>query len=642
MASSATDRGEKRHRIIFQPEGKRGEFPPGTTILDAARDVGVDIESICGGKLTCGKCQVIIEQGMENLSPVTEDEQRLLDKKKAGKNYRLACVTQFFGDVVVYVPEESRGGEQIILKEGVELSVSIDPAVKKYYLELSRPHLKDDLGDLERILKALKEDYGIEGVDIDFEVLRKMPDVLRNSDWKVTVSIWNDREIIDVEPGYKVEESYGLAVDIGTTTVVGYLTDLRTGEIIAVDSMMNPQVTYGEDVMSRITFAMQNPDGLEKLSSKIIDGLNKILQNTCDQAGIKTDQVSDMTIVGNTGMHHIFLKINPEHIAMAPYVPALHRSHDVKARDLGLNITEGGYVHVLPIEAGWVGADNVAVLISTEPYLQEEMWLVIDIGTNGEIVLGNKDRLMSCSAAAGPALEGAHIKYGMRAATGAIERIRIDSETLEPEYKTIGDAPPRGICGSGIIDAAAELYRTGIVSKNGRFNLDLDTPRVREVDGTPEYVIAWADETSIGHDIVMTQKDIREIQLAKGAMSAGSQILMKEMGLEKVDRVIVAGAFGNYIDKVSALTIGLVPDVPLDRIESVGNAAGVGARIALISREKRNEANEIARRVEHIKLAVHPDFEKEFTKAMFFPHMERKRYPHHEEILKLREKGVEE
>ncbi len=626
----------EKHRIIFQPEGKRGEFPEGTTILDAAREVGVDIEAICGGKLTCGKCQVVIEQGMEHLSEITDDEKRLLDRKKAGKNYRLACVTKFHGDVVVYVPEESRGGEQIILKEGVELSVAVNPAVKKYYLELSKPHLKDDLGDLERILNALKEDYGIEDVELDYHVLRKMPDVLRNAEWKVTVSIWNDREIVDIQEGYRAEESYGLGVDIGTTTVVGYLTDLRTGEVLAVDSMMNPQVTYGEDVMSRITFAMQHEDGLKKLNQKIIDGLNKILESVCREAGISPDEVSEMTVVGNTAMHHIFLKINPEHIAMAPYVPALHRSHDVKARDLGLKIAEGGYVHVLPIEAGWVGADNVAVLIATEPYNQDEMVLVIDIGTNGEIVLGNREKLVSCSAAAGPALEGAHIKHGMRAATGAIERIRIDPKTFEPEYETIGNAKPRGICGSGIIDAAAELYRTGIVKKNGRFNLNLNTDRVREVDGNPEYVIAWAEETAIGHDIVMTQKDIREIQLAKGAMCAGAHILIKELGVEHVDKVIVAGAFGNYIDKISALLIGLVPDVPVERIESVGNAAGVGARIALISREKREEANKIAREVEHIKLAVHPSFEKEFSMAMYFPHMDRKRYPGHEEVLNLR------
>uniref|UniRef100_UPI0025BD6F44 ASKHA domain-containing protein n=1 Tax=Ferroglobus sp. TaxID=2614230 RepID=UPI0025BD6F44 len=452
----------------------------------------------------------------------------------------------------------------------------------------------------------------------------------------VTVTIWNDREIIDVEPGYRAENVYGLAVDIGTTTVVGYLTDLRTGKVLAVDSMMNPQVTYGEDVMSRITYAMQNPEGLEQLNRKIIDGINEILKNVCDQAGIKPEEVSEVTIVGNTAMHHIFLKIEPKYLSLAPYVPALHKSYDVKARDLGLNISKGGYVHVLPIEAGWVGADNVAVLIATEPYKRDEMCLVIDIGTNGEIVLGNKERLISCSAAAGPALEGAHIKHGMRAATGAIERIRIDPETFEPEYKTIGNAPPRGICGSGIIDAAAELYRVGIVKKNGRFNLDLDTPRVRVADGQPEYVIAWANETAIGHDIVITQKDIREIQLAKGAMCAGAHILMKEMGVESVDRVIVAGAFGNYIDKISALIIGLVPDVPVDRIESVGNAAGVGARLALISKEKRREANEIARKVEHIKLAVHPDFEREFSMAMYFPHMDKKRYPRHEEVLRLR------
>ncbi len=631
-------------KIVFQPEGKRGSFPKGTTILEAAREVGVDIEAICGGKLVCGKCMVVIEQGADNLSPMVEDEKRLLEKRLAKKsikeNYRLACVTKFYGDLVVYVPEESRGGEQVILKEGVELPVSIDPVVKKYYVELSKPSLKDDLGDFERLMKVLKEDYGFENLSIDYEALKKMPDVFREADWKVTVSIWNDREIIDVEAGFSVEDSYGLAIDIGTTTVVGYLTNLRDGKVVAVDSMMNPQVSFGEDVMSRITYAMQYEDGLEKLNQKIIEGINQIIKNVCEKAKIKPEQISEVTIVGNTGMHHIFLKINPKHIAIAPYIPALHASIDIKARDLGLNIAKGGYVHVLPIEAGWVGADNVAVLIATEPYKQDEMWLIIDIGTNGEIVLGNKERLISCSAAAGPALEGAHIKFGMRAATGAIERIRINPETFEPRYKTIGNTKPRGICGSGIIDIASELYRVGIVKKNGRFNLNIDTERVREVNGIPEYVIAWKDETAIGQDITITQQDVREIQLAKGAMCAGAQILMQEIGVKSVDRVIIAGAFGNYIDKISALIIGLVPEVSVDKIESVGNAAGVGARIALISKEKREEANKIARKVEHIKLAVHPRFEKEFSMAMYFPHMDRKRYPRHEEILKLRGEEV--
>lgn len=631
-------------KVIFQPSGRRGEIDEGMTLLDAARHLGVDIESICGGKGTCGKCKVRIEEGyfekdamdsrMSHLTPLTEVEKKFI-KPDEGPNMRLACAAELRGDVKVFVPEKSRAGKQIVRKAAKELSIKLDPAVKKYYLEIKKPSLHDlTVGDYERIIEALKNQYGLKGLTMDYMTLKSLQDILRKGNWNITVSVWMEREIIKVEPGF-VESSYGLAVDIGTTTVVGYLCDLNTGKVINTESMMNPQVPYGEDVMSRITYAMMNPDGLERMQKAIIDGLNEIIERVSSDLRVNGrnggEAIVDMTVVFNTAMHHIFLGFNPEYIGRSPFIPAIQHSLNIKARDMGIKINPASYIHVLPIEAGFVGADNVGVLIAEEPYNMNEKVLIIDIGTNGELLLGNKERVCSTSCATGPAFEGAQIKFGMRAAPGAIEKVRIDPLTKEPQYKVIGKADwhthlekvdAKGICGSGIIDAVAEMFKAGIIDKTGKFNMELNTPRVRrDVDGKPEYVLAWADETSIGTDITINQADVRALQLAKAALYAGAKLMMKKMGIERLDKVILAGAFGSYIDKESALTLGMFPDCDINNVYAVGNAAGDGARMALLNLSKRQEADERARWVEFVEIAVEPEFQKEFMQAMHIPHM---------------------
>jgi len=404
---------------------------------------------------------------------------------------------------------------------------------------------------------------------------------------------------------------------------------------------MNPQVAYGEDVMSRISYSVKSEEGLRQLNQAIIKGLNQVAGRAAVKAGIKRSDIVDMTVVGNTCMHHIFLNIDPRYLGKTPFSPSVHHSLDIKARDLGIKISPGAYVHVLPIEAGFVGADNVGVLIAEEPYNQEETLLIIDIGTNGELILGNRNKLLSASCATGPAFEGAEIKHGMRAAPGAIERVKIDPKTKEVQFKIIGNErwsngaknlKARGICGSGIFDIAAQMFLAGIIDKSGRFSNRLKTPRLRKSGKELEFVIAWAKETSIEGDIVVCQSDIRAIQLAKGAMYAGGRVLMNRLGVDSIDRVILAGAFGSYIDRESAAVIGLFPDCDLENVYAVGNAAGDGARIALLNVDKRKEADIMARRVEYVELTVEPDFNNIFTQALLFPHMEDK-FPHLKHIL---------
>jgi uncharacterized 2Fe-2S/4Fe-4S cluster protein (DUF4445 family) len=439
-----------------------------------------------------------------------------------------------------------------------------------------------------------------------------------------------DREILDVKPG-RVDQAFAVAVDIGTTTVAAYLCNLRSGEVVATHSMMNPQVTFGEDVMSRITFVMAHPeDGLEKMHRSIIDGLNDLLREMAAENNLRVEDLLELVVVGNTAMHHLFLKIHPEHIGVSPFTPAIHHSVDVKARDLGIRIHPSANVHVLPVEAGFVGADNVGVLIAEEPYRQDQMVLIIDVGTNGELVMGNRKHLVSSSCATGPALEGAHIKFGMRAAPGAIERITIDPETLAVNFKVIGQeewnlarriSSAKGICGSGIIDGMADLFRAGIIDRSGRFQKEVSSPRFRLADGKPEFVIAWKEETSIGKEITIGQQDVRSVQLAKGALYTGAKLMMKRLGIERLDRVILAGAFGSYIDPVKAMILGMFPDCDLEKVYAVGNAAGDGARIALLNRDKRKEADEMARQVEYIELTIESDFQMAFMEAMQIPHM---------------------
>ena len=1131
--------GEENERclVIFQPSGCRGYIEKGKTLKEASIALGVDIEGVCGEKAICGTCKVRIEEGdfekygirstRENLSPMGPSERKFFNLQQEGQGYRLACQTQILGDVVIFVPEESRMGKQVVRKAATDRPIELNPAVKKYYVELEKATLVDTLGDWERLTNELNKKYNLSNLNIDYQVLMELQNAVRDGDWKVTASVWQGKEVIKVEPGL-VEKAYGLAVDVGTSTVAGYLCDLTDGSVVTTGSMMNPQVVYGEDVMSRISFTMTNPNGLEILNGAIIDGLNGIAEEVSAAAGIRRQDIVDMSIVGNTCMQHIYLNTDPKYIGRSPFPPALHHSMDLKARDWGLKIapeveisgkgiyppcqvecpagvngqdflyliaqskfrealelvrmaipfagvlgrvcthpcetecergnvddplslrslhrfiadyefkegrekatpvektkeesiaiigsgpsglacafelikngypvtvfeaapqcggmmrygipeyrlpkqilddeigyieelgieiktnspvksledlfnqgykaiflgtgawksqklnipdentegviyaldflnkvnsgekvelenkvavigggsvaidaarlslrlgvkevsliclestdltckdrmpaqdleieqaeeegvvvhpslgvkkiltergkivgletvncvsvidsegkfapefsegpaptinantvivaigqrpdekdfdgldkmptgtvkvdettfetnipgvfaggdvvsgpadvisavaagkeaaisielylaemdlkesrpaplerieevpkegvekeareampvlepekrkvsaevelgfeekmaiqesqrclhcgvyaqkesseiaqargagikiSPGAYVHVLPIEAGFVGADNVGVLIAEEPYNQDSIELIIDIGTNGELILGNRERLISASCATGPAFEGAELKFGMRAAPGAIEKIEIDKETKEARFKVIDeerwntemeDVGAKGICGSGIIDAIPQLFLAGIIDKTGRFIKDFTSPRVRENDGQLEYVIAWANETSIGQDIVVCQDDIRAIQLGKGAMYAGAKVLMNTLGVDKLDKVILAGAFGSYIDKQSAAILGMFPDCHPDKVYSVGNAAGDGARMALLNVDKRKEADEFARQVEYIELTVAPEFEKTFVRSMWIPHM---------------------
>jgi uncharacterized 2Fe-2S/4Fe-4S cluster protein (DUF4445 family) len=644
----------RRHTVIFQPSGSRGNIDDGKTIMEASRELGVDIEGICGEKATCGKCKVRIEEGyfekygveskIEAVSPVGEGDRKFLSPQQLHSNYRLACQTHIHGDVVVFVPEESRTGKQVVRKEATIRDIKLKPAVKKYPVKLTPATLEDTLGDFERLQAELKKRFKLRELTIDYPALLSLQGVVRQGEWQVTVSVWMDKEIIRVEPG-AVAQGYGLAVDIGTTTVAGYLCDLNSGAVVATDSMMNPQVAYGEDVMSRISYAITRKNGLEQMSQAIIKGLNQVAGRAAAKAGIKRSDIVDLAVVGNTCMHHIFLNIDPRYIGKAPFPPSLHHSLDIKARDLGLKIAPGAYVYVLPIEAGFVGADNVGVLIAEEPYNQDSVELIIDIGTNGELILGNRKRLISASCATGPAFEGAEIRHGMRAAPGAIEKIVIDRDTREVRFKVIGkegwnteleEVGAKGICGSGIIDIAPQLFLAGIIDRTGRFVKGLESPRRRESNGEAEFVIAWAGETSIGQDIVICQEDIRNIQLAKGAMYAGTKIMMRTLGVEKLDKVILAGAFGSYIDKESAALLGLFPDCAPEKVYAVGNAAGDGARIALLNKDKRKEADKIARQVEYIELTLAPDFDKVFAQAMWLPHMKDK-FPNLEHLLPQKE-----
>jgi uncharacterized 2Fe-2S/4Fe-4S cluster protein (DUF4445 family) len=668
-------------RVIFQPSGRRGEVPKGVNIIEASRLLGVDIEALCGEKKVCGKCIVRVEEGhfekygitsgMAHVSPWQVEEEKFINPARKEKGFRLGCMATIENDILVFVPEESRAGKQVVSKAARDIHIEHNPAVRLYYVEVDPPTFEEPTADFERVCRGLEREYGLRNLTADIFTLRTLPDALREGKWGVTVSVWNDKEIVRFRPG-KHAHAYGMAIDVGTTTVAGYFCDLTTMEVIDTVSMMNPQCKYGEDVMARITFHMTTPGGLKRMSDDIIEGLNDIIGKAIEATHppkkkkkkkkgeegpveyveapeegktylrLALEDVEDITIGFNTAMHHILLGLNPEYVGLAPFPPVIHHSIDIKARDLGVNVNPSAYMFVLPNEAGFVGADNVGVLIAEEPYKHEENQLIIDIGTNGELVLGNRHKLISSSCATGPALEGAQLSYGMRAAPGAIERIEIDPETKEVNYKVIGrdawrkysepkEMKAKGICGSGILDVLAELYSSGVITKSGVFNKKglKDCARFRKNPDTnqPEFVLAWAEESSIDQDIVITQKDIRQIQLAKGALYAGCKLMVKRMGLEKLDKVKIAGAFGTHVDRTKALIMGLFPDCEIEMIQSVGNAAGDGCRAALLNTKKRVEANWCSRNVEYIELTVEPNFQQEFMEAMQMPHMT-DQFPH--------------
>jgi uncharacterized 2Fe-2S/4Fe-4S cluster protein (DUF4445 family) len=647
-------------QLVLLPSGRHGQVSPGANLLEAARSLGVEIESICGGRQTCGKCQVVVETGRFPKHGIDSSEEHLSAVGEVEREYcethgihgrRLACAAHVTGDVLVSVPEESQARKQIIAKAATDRVITVDPAVRQVYVEVGPARIDDSRGDWQRLQAALSEQWQLTGLRIEPEPLRGLQRALRKGRWAVTVTLWRDHIVQRVEPGY-VEGIHGLAVDVGSTTVVAHLCDLRTGAVLATESMMNPQVRYGEDLMSRVSYGMSEPQGVERMHRAIVRAVNELADKATRRAGLTPAAILDAVLVGNTVMHHLLLGIDPVELGGTPFALATSEAVDLPARDLGLEFHPSARVHVLPCIAGHVGADHVAVLLAEAPHQQDEQMLVIDVGTNAEMSLGGRERLLCASSPTGPAFEGAQITHGQRAAPGAIERVRIDPVSLEPRTRVIGhedwiegapapdlpaSAKATGICGSGIIEAVAELFLAGVLRPDGRFEESAveRSSRVRFAGRSGEYLLADAEHSTGGAPIVVTQSDVRAIQLAKAALYAGIKLLMQHHGITRVDGITLAGAFGSFIDPRHAMILGMIPDCALERVQAVGNAAGDGARIALLNVGQRAEAARLARWVQHVQTATEPTFQDEFVGAIAFPHASDE-FPHLEGILPAR------
>lgn len=592
------------YSVEFEPVGRRGRCPEGGSLLECARLLNVDLVSICGGAGACRRCRIQVVSGSVSL-PTAEDRDTFTDAElKLG--YRLACETYPQSDIRVLVPSESLTAPQRTQVEGLDLRVPPDPLARSLEVQLIPPSLKNPEPDDRNLWCALERDYGIGSGTIDLAVQQDLSSRLRNLGWNASV-VLRESEIIALNA--PSTRWMGLAVDIGTTKMALYLVDMKSGEIAASAGLMNPQISYGEDVVSRIYMAGQSAANAEKLQALLVDALNASVTNLCKEVGADPSQIVDAVIVGNTAIHHLFLRLPVQQLGLVPYVPAIGAAVDLKARDIGLKIAPGGYVHMLPNIAGYVGADHVAMLLATELDEREGVTLALDIGTNTEICLNCRGKMKSASCASGPAFEGAHIQFGMRAAKGAIERVRLLGERTE--IQIIGGGAPVGICGSGLLDGIAQMLQNGVIDSSGRM---LDHPLVRRRNDRKEFVLV---ERPGEDDITISQKDVRELQAAKAAIRLGIQALIEDAGIVEadIDRVIIAGAFGSYIDIQSAIAIGMLPQLPLERFQQVGNAAGTGARLALISRDKRRAALAIAAKDGYIELATIPEFNSKFAAA---------------------------
>ena len=636
------------------PSGRKGQVSIGTNLLDAARELGVELESICGGRQTCGKCQVIIEEGnfpkhgiksaADHITGQTQLEQTY-DQEHHLNGRRLACAAYIKDDVLVTVPEESQAHKQVIAKAATERIIEVDPAVRQIYVEIEPAVLGDPRGDWERLAQAVAEQWDITDLVIDPKTLLTLQSALREGNFAVTLTIWQDQEVLRVQPGYQ-DGVFGLAVDVGSTTVVAHLCDLRTGDVLATQSAMNPQVRYGEDLMSRISYINSEPQGLSRMNRQIIQTLNELAEKSSKEVGLTAHEITDVVVVGNTVMHHILLGIDPVQLGVAPFALATYSALDFKARDIGLILNNACRVHTLPLIAGHVGADNVGVMLAESPREYDGISLIVDVGTNAEIILGDRDQVLVASSPTGPAFEGAQITHGQRAAPGAVERVRIDPKTLEPRIKIIGheewiepdssnvDSKVTGICGSGIIEAIVELFLAGIINSSGHFvpSAATRTRRVRYDGTTASYVLVDAHQSSSGSAIVITQNDVRAIQLAKAALYAGTKLLMDHRGVKSVDRIILAGAFGTFINPFHAMVLGLIPDCDLDQVVAVGNAAGDGARLALLNKHLRRKAVQLARTADYIETPLETTFQDEFVAALNIPHAKHK-FPHLEGLI---------
>jgi uncharacterized 2Fe-2S/4Fe-4S cluster protein (DUF4445 family) len=604
--------------ITFMPWGKRIKTDGHAHLLELARRIDLPLQSACGGKKLCGQCKVIVEETAEPLpSPSGVEREALGDLTDQG--YRLACKTTLASDAVVRIPEESQPGRPVILTSGSPHlhPPRLRPKLAPFYLHIPAPALHAIRGDGERLLFALAEMYGLKKLSLDPFALRSLPLALHSGGEGLTAVIWDKKEIIHLQSG-RGGRFFGMAFDIGTTTVVGYLMDLLSGEEISVKSSMNPQIPYGDDVISRISFCREEAGGLEKLRSLIIRCLNTLIAECAEEAGIAPTHILEATVVGNTLMHHLFLGLDPRHLSMAPYPPVIQCALDFKARDLGMDMAASGYVHLLPLKAGFVGSDTIACILATGIHRGKALTLLVDLGTNGEIVLGNRDRMLCCSTAAGPAFEGGHIRWGMRASAGAIDRVKIDPVDFNVRASTVHDHAPLGLCGSGLISAVAEMLRAGLVKAKGGFDSRIGSPRLREGKDGLEFLLVPGSKTGHGQDIVITQRDLAELQMAKSAVHAGVALLTELATGEEMRRVILAGAVGNALDPFDALTIGLFPRQTAAEILAVGNAAGHGSCMALLDTKRRKEAEEIATKVGYQELAATERFQELFVSGLFF------------------------
>jgi len=599
-------------RLIVQPLGLRIQTETDETVLGSLRRNGIALQSICGGLGICGKCVIRVVKG--KLSSPSEQELKLLGGKLSN-GFRLACQAKVLEDTEIEIPAEDTIRFYKVAVEGVESPVLVNPAVKEVIVKVKKPTLSDLKSDYDRVLDALKvESYTAP----QLAVLKKLPSVLRESGWNIRVIYHRDFGILDVLPVNGVKRIYGLAVDIGTTKLVAYLINLKTGETEAVKSMLNPQISFGEDVISRITYASDYGRAVE-LQKAAVGGVNQLIEELCKAVSIPPQDIYEVVAVGNTAMHHIFLGIPPKTLGLAPFTPVVRNSINLKASEIGLNINESGNLFLPPVVAGFVGADAIADALATRIYEFDEPSAVIDIGTNTEIILNNGKDLYACSCASGPAFEGARIKHGMRAGLGAIETIYIDSETVK--YEVIGGVKPMGICGSGVVDALASLLDTGLLNRNGRFNVSKSPNLFINSGKDYEFIVVDSKESGTGNAITITQRDVREIQLAKSAIATGLTLLMRDAGVqvEELSTIYLAGSFGSYISPRSAVRIGLLPNVDLSRIKSVGNTAGIGAKMCLISYEERIKAEDLAKRIKFIEFYIKPDFNKIFLENLNFP-----------------------
>ncbi len=623
---------------VFSPSGLRGRFAQGTTLLDAARQLGVDLDSVCGGRGICGRCQITIEEGSfpklgidsrgDHVSAWNDVEDRYAEKRGTlPDGRRLGCQVALCGDVAVDVPADSQVHRQVVRKRAATHPIAIDPLIHLHYVEVAQPDMHDPASDFRRLCDALATQWGLTNIQADLAVLRGLQAALRSGEWNVTVAVRKGRDIVAVWPGLRAQ-AHGLAVDIGSTTIAAHLCDLVTGDVVASAGVMNPQIRMGEDLMSRVSFVMMNPGGERALTDSVREALRGLIGDVTRDAGLVPADVLEMAVVGNPIMHHLFLGLDPTELGGAPFALTIDAGFELRAREVELQIAPGGFVYLLPCIAGHVGADTAGVVLSEGPHLRDEITLLVDVGTNAELVLGNRSRLLACSSPTGPAFEGAQISCGQRAAPGAIERLRIDRETLEPRFQVIGcaswsDDPAfagtgvTGICGSGIIEAIAEMFLAGLLTSDGVIDgaQVARTPRIVADGRTFSYVISEATPR-----LVITQSDVRAIQLAKGALYAGARLLMDRYGVASLDRITLAGAFGSHIDVAYAMVLGLIPDCDLAKVSAAGNAAGTGARIALLNAAARVEIEALVRRIEKIETAIEPDFQRHFIDAMAIPH----------------------